>query len=250
MSQTLEASVDAPPMARRSVIRAQIQRLSIGTAAHVQGVAVGLTDSTAEIALDVELAVGEEVGVIFHNADRDVQLSTAAEVRKVRSTSAGKWAVSLSFDPALSRSDLDRLVPDNRIERRASPRQPIIGHALVDWGDGAPLVPVQLKDISGGGFCMIAAEPAIMNKRLHLILETARQKRFVIPARSRWQVKSDVGYSIGCEFLYSQGYHLMHAIFATPPSRPRWESFVSFQCIITLLGLLCSGVCAYHLLAY
>lgn len=250
MSQTLEVPVATRRETRRFVIQARIQRSANVAAVQVHGMAVGLSESSADVVLDAELPAGEEVTVTFDNARLDVQLAAVGAVRRSRSTSSGKWAVTLDFEHPLSRAELDKLIPGNRIERRASTRQPIIGQAVVDWGNGGAPVPVQLKDISGGGFCMIAAEPAVINKRLHLVLETAAQTRFEIPARARWQVKSDQGYAIGCEFLYSQGYHLMHAIFAAPRKPSGWESFLSFHLMITLLGLACTGLCAYQLLAY
>lgn len=250
MSQTLEVPVAARRETRRFVIEVRIQRPANPAAAQVRGLAVALSESSADVMLDAELTLGEEVTLVFDNSRLDVQLAAVGSVRRARSTSSGKWAATLDFEHPLSREELESLVPGNRIERRATPRQPIIGQAVVDWGNGGSPVPVQLKDISGGGFCMIAAEPAMVNKRLHLILETAAQTRFVIPARARWQVKSDQGYTIGCEFLYSQGYHLMHAIFAAPPKRNRWESFLSFHLMVMVLGVVCTGLCAYQLLAY
>ncbi len=185
----------------------------------VAGRLLNLSSRGAKAFLDSPIAGDEVVTLKFQHAGVNSELSTGGTVKRLRACGDGTWTVTCLFSQRLPAVTLLNLICPDRPENRKAPRYPIDGRAMVDWEEGVQ-AEVQLEDISAGGFRMLAAEPVTIGARLQLVLRTAAHKRFVVPAVTRWQSKSPDGYSVGCQFLYDQGQHLVDAILSEGNSSP------------------------------
>jgi PilZ domain len=227
-----------------------VRRTATAPADAVRGRVLTLSNGGATISLDTKVTTRERVWLAFEQASAGVDFATAGAVTSVECSQAGHWNASVAFDDQLTTSELAPLQAALGEADQQSLR-PIMGQAVADWGPGISPTIVQLRSISTGGFCMVSKQAETIDARFHLTIETVADNRFVIPARVLSQRKTDEGFEIVCEFLYSQGYHLMDAVFqANAPRRRRLDTFTAFSLAVMLLGFVCTALCVYMLLAH
>ena len=82
---------------------------------------------------------------------------------------------------------------------------------------------------------MLSREAAAIDARVDLVLRLTDRRRFVIPAVTRWQIEDRTGYTIGCEFLYDQGQHLMKAILPAIDDEDRTNGALNLSQILRRL---------------
>ena len=61
-------------------------------------------------------------------------------------------------------------------------------------------------NLSAGGVCLLSQDPGEPGERVLLELEREDAPQVLVTSKVRWQVSTDDGYVLGCEFLDKNGY--------------------------------------------
>jgi hypothetical protein len=195
----------------RQSIGIQICRISQQTPPRA-GELLKLSLRGVKVVLDSAIPSREAVTLKLENRSRKSEFVTAGKVSRLEPGKDGNWIIGCLFNQQLPQSALREFFQDDIAEQRKEVRYPVVGEATIDWDSGPQNVAVILQNLSAGGFRMLSREAVAMDARLDLVLRLTDRRRFVIPAATRWQIEDPAGYTIGCQFLYDQGQHLMKAI--------------------------------------
>lgn len=139
-------------------------------------------------------------------------LSVAAEVCWTQPAGPDRWWLGCAFRPEIPDAVLTEFVLGGYLERRRYAREKIALKTTATWELYCDHVPVWLLDLSAGGFCLLSQTTGGLGDRVLLRLKDDQQRVVLVTAKARWQVKSDDGYVVGCEFVDKHGYGVLRRI--------------------------------------
>jgi hypothetical protein len=169
-----------------------------------------------KISVSTELAFQELVQVHVESDELGLNLTESARVRWIREEPAtNSWTIGCDTEGEIHEDVLEDLVERGLLDRRDSSRRRVTGEALAQWELSENRVPVQLLNLSPGGFCLASDQPTKVGARLKLTLaDDDGQSPYEILARAKWQHEFENGYLIGCDLALDDVFDLV-GYFAT-----------------------------------
>ena len=213
----------------------------------VQAQLLDISQRGLKLSVPIELANDEVFRVRLANDELGVDVIESAQVcwaRKQEETDS--WTVGCKIQQQIDKNTLEDLVEHGLLDRRFSGRRPVTGDALAQWELSGESVPVQLLNLSAGGFCLASDQPTKIGSRLKLILsdDDGRSSGEIL-ARARWQREFDNGYLIGCEMTLDDVLDLVGHFSSSPqvsfanPGRRRKLPLLASVALLSVVAVAC-----------
>jgi len=122
----------------------------------------------------------------------------------------GEWILGCTFKPEIPRLVLDQLAKTGAFDRREDERVKVSIHSDAAWELTPELESVCIINLSSHGFCVASKQPGKPGSRVMLKFEEGR----TVTGRCRWQVASEAGFTLGCEFSSTEDYTTLRQIHA------------------------------------
>jgi hypothetical protein len=119
------------------------------------------------------------------------------------------WWLGCSFKPAIPVTVLDEFAQAGLIERREYRREPVSLIAIAKWELTNKTSFARIVDCSKGGFCMLSQLEGKPGERVQLQFEGNGQQQVQVRGKVVWQVESNDGYVLGCEFLDPEDFSVV-----------------------------------------
>ena len=206
------------PVNARCPVRVVLER-GTETPSSVEAELMDLAPGGARLVLDVAVQFQEMVTLRLEGAKLKRSLSASAKVCWIRKTDDDRWALGVSFSPALPEERLDELYSSGLLERRRNPRRSFHAPALARWELTPEPVAVEMLDVSLGGFSVQSPCSAKFDSRMRLTIEDGEESTVDISGRVRWEAQVGDGYMIGCEFTGHGGYTQLRDAIAYAEAR-------------------------------
>jgi hypothetical protein len=217
----------------------EVRRLTDTGMETLRGNLLDLSRGGAKISLDRGLLFDESISLSVSIPEIDLQFTVDSTVVWCRAGDADTWIAGCSFQSGLPAEVVDRLAAAGYLDRQASPRYPVALRGTVCWELSAGSVAAVVQDLSSEGFCMLCRKSGEPGQRLKLRLSSADGRQRMIAARSRWQIRTEEGFLVGCAFLNPYDFHVLWQMaqgvqpapsvvsrltLPTPPWVPVWFS--------------------------
>lgn len=151
------------------------------------------------------LLIGEDLSLTLDVFDSNPPFSFPAKVCWTQPVDDTTWRVGCSFDPPLSDATLSSLASGGHLQRRQDYREPLSLDAKVRWEATSQSIPVQMVDVSAGGFCFRSDQNGKDSPRLVLQLDSDADAPLLLRAKVLWKRNTDDGCLYGCEFATREG---------------------------------------------
>lgn len=202
-----------------------------------------------------EAVAVEDVVCLKIEIDRPKRIiAVSGRIRWVTPIAGDDWWLGCVFDVPIEFSILHELAVSGILERRRHRRDRISVRTTAKWELNSTRTEVCILDYSpGGGFCMLSQSEGKPGDRVLLRFESKEGREVLVCGTARWQVESEEGYVIGCEFLHTRNAAMLSELIEsnslTPPikrnrnrrrplSRPKAASWVAAAALVLLaLGL-------------
>lgn len=151
-------------------------------------------------------------------------IAVSGRIRWVTPIAGDDWWLGCAFDVPIEYSILDELAVSGILERRRYRRERISVRTTAKWELNSTRTDVCILNYSpGGGFCMLSQTEGKPGDRVLLRFEVQDGREVLVCGTARWQIESEDGYVIGCEFLQTRNSsmlsELIEANSLVPPLR-------------------------------
>ena len=165
---------------------------------------IDISRGGVKLSTDDCLVIGEDVSLTLEVSDLNLGSSFPANVRWLQPVDDTTWRVGCAFNPPLPEGTLASLASNGHVQRRQYPRDPLSTEAKVRWEGTSHGIPVQMVDVSAGGFCFRSGQDHQDVGRLALQLNSDSDSPALVRARVLWKLDTDDGCLFGCEFASSE----------------------------------------------
>lgn len=175
--------------------------------AEIQDISLG----GVKILVQAPLLFEEPLALHLETPDGEFQERIEAQVRWIRSVSENRWLAGCAIHPPMALDALENLFEAGIVERRRFERHGVAQPATVDWELGRQGLPVEIRDLSDGGFCLLVVEPGAGGSgRLRLEIDAQPdQPMRRITGVEKWRTETSEGTLVGCEFTDRHGFHVL-----------------------------------------
>ena len=173
---------------------------------------VDVSQGGAKLKTDKRLSIDDEVTLDISPDGSDRRVTVVARICWARPSKDDQFWIGCRFNPRLPQSLLVDLAEGGYLERREYRREDIALKALARWELTPDDVEMRLADYSSGGFCLLSEEPGTAGKRILLHLDNEDGEQVLVSGKAQWQVESEEGFRIGCEFVNQGGYQMVRGI--------------------------------------
>lgn len=165
---------------------------------------IDISRSGIKLSIDDCLLIGEDLSLTLEVPDSSLAYSFPAKVRWTQPVDDATWRVGCSLDPPLSEETVDSLASRGYLQRRQDQREPVSLDASVRWETTSQSIPVQMLDVSAGGFCFQSDRNGKDSPRLVLQLNSDADAALMVRAKVLWKQDADEGCLYGCEFAATE----------------------------------------------
>ena len=208
-----------PNVARYHVGRGQ--NVSVGLLSEVDGkqrivVAKLIHISSVEARLRSREPINlkEIVGLQLRTEHPEHTILLSGEVYWMEPANGDYWWVGCSFDPAIPDEVLEQFAESGILERRQYNREKVKISTVAKWELNSPTARAHIVDYSRGGLCLRSQDKGKPGERLLLEFRLQDGREFLVRATARWQVETEKGYVIGCQFLDDSDYSVFRDLKA------------------------------------
>jgi hypothetical protein len=181
-----------------------VRRLSGLPSGDIPATIIDLSRSGVRLSTGDCLRIGEDLSLTLEVFDSNPARSFPAKVCWTQLTDAAAWRVGCAFDPPLSDATIAGLASGGHMERRQDDRRPVSLQAKLRWEATSQSIPVQIVDVSTGGFCFRSDRNGQDSRRLALQLDSDADAPLLVRAKVQWKQNTDDGCLYGCEFTASR----------------------------------------------
>ena len=175
-------------------------------------------------------------------------IAVSGRVRWVTPITGVDWWLGCAFDVPIEYSILHELAVSGILERRRYRRERISVRTTAKWELNSTQTEVCILNYSpGGGFCMLSQTEGKPGDRVLLRFELSDGREVLVCGTARWQVESEDGYIIGCEFLHTRNSTMLSELIESnslvPPIRRIREgaSWLITRRIVTVAVVAAAG---------
>jgi len=204
-------------------IAVSIRRAAGGVPQEIPGKVLDLSQGGAKLAVSSEVPLQETIEVRFVVPEVETQHVVTATVCWARTSGGSGWRLGCAFAAELPEPLLSALAVHGYIDRRECGREASGIATTVQWELTRDASPVQLQDVSLGGFSMSCPQSVSAGTRFRLAMTGPNGEAMIIPAVVRWQRKATDGYTLGCSFLEASGYQQLEQAVPTTGGAAREE---------------------------
>jgi tetratricopeptide (TPR) repeat protein len=191
-------------------ITAHINRKTADHKEKIDGQLLDLSRSGAKVSASVCLQFAEEITLQISVAQLDLQIDLEAKVCWIRPSDSLQWLIGCSFSPPLSDESISQLANCGIIERRQHTRQPVCIAATAKWQLEEETFPVEIRDYSSGGFCIVGPRSAQVDQGVQIFIPKSDTETYKVSGRVRWQMEQDGTYVVGCTYSGSQDFEQLN----------------------------------------
>ncbi len=177
-----------------------------GLALVVPGEASDLSLRGAKLKVPRRLQRDQPVEIEIFQRAINVKVATTAKACWVRPHDADNWLVGFAFEVPFTLQDMTQLAKQGLIERRRDQRKSVEIAAFARWELSERCVPVQILDVSPGGFALRVPEPVHQGARILLTVSDDVSAEKPVMARTLWATEQDGEHLAGCGFVSKAGY--------------------------------------------
>jgi Tfp pilus assembly protein PilZ len=199
----------------------------------VSAVLLDISTGGAKLQTDVAIPMRDIVMLQLQVPELKRTMTVSGEVCWVSPTNESKWHLGCSFRPPMPEETLDEFAQHNILERRRHERHQVALRTTARFELSQDESPVWILNISEGGFCILTQRDGVPGERVQLILEPEGCSPIHIRAKAQWQVETDEGIVVGCEFRNASDYEVLRDLDnSTTPRKKRrslwsWLGFIS-----------------------
>jgi len=202
----------------------------------IDGTLLDLSRGGAKLSLARCIAIQEVIELEIELVDANVCLTLQAEVRWLRPQKQNMWSIGVAFCERLSDEQLALLAGGGYLERREGTRYGSNIPATIRRELSEETIPVEVVNISVAGIGLSSAEPIEIGQHVQLRLLVEAYSDKILTATTRWIVRVDDHYHIGCMLHRSEDHrHLKCAAFGfeiekfstAPKARVPWLRLVA-----------------------
>ncbi len=151
-------------------------------------------------------------------------IAVSGRIRWVTPIAGDDWWLGCAFDVPIEYSILHELAVSGILERRRYRRERISVRTTAKWELNSTRTEVCILNYSpGGGFCMLSQTEGKPGDRVLLRFELQDGREVLVCGTARWQIESEDGYVIGCEFLHTRNSTMLSELIESnslvPPIR-------------------------------
>ena len=186
----------------------------------------GKTDSTKAELIDISSG-GARLRTREPISDREItgfdlkvrrpkrMISVAGEVCWMVPANGDYWWLGCSFNPKIPDETLHQFAEGGILERRQHDREMIALMSTAKWELEKDAATVRILNFSEGGFCLLSQNEGKPGERVLLQFALANGKELLVTAKAQWQVESDEGFVMGCEFLQPTDHRIFSELKQT-----------------------------------
>ncbi len=191
-------------------ITAHIKRKTADQKETIAGQLLDLSRSGAKVSAAACLQFAEEITLQIAAAQLGFQIELDAKVCWIRPSDSLQWLIGCSFSPPLSEESIAQLAMSGIIERREHTRQPVCIAATAKWQLEEETFPVEIRDYSTGGFCLVGKRSAQVDQGVQIYIPKSDTETYKISGRARWQMGQDGTYVLGCSYSGSEDFEQLN----------------------------------------
>lgn len=158
------------------------------------------------------VAATEIVGLQLKARNLNPMISVSGEVCWMVPAQGNSWWVGCAFDPPIPAETLAHFAAIGILERRQQQRERITLATTAKWELSEDASTVKIVDYSKGGFCLKSTDEGRPGERLLLQFRTGDGRDVLVQAKAQWQVETDDGFVVGCQFLDAEDYEVLTAV--------------------------------------
>ena len=212
-------------------IEAVIERAAAGGVESIEAEVVDISCGGAKMRLPQPVSLDGAVTMNIKAGKLPRTISVAADVCWTRLAGADQRWVGLSFKPAIPEAVLTDWAQAGCLDRRQHLREEIVSRWTAQWELDSSRVPVRLLDLSTSGLCLLSQQEGTPGECVLLQPDPPDGHEVLVKAKAQWQIETDDGYVIGCEFVNKHGHATLRAVIdleepAAPPPSPWWRRFL------------------------
>jgi len=210
-------------------LEAVIERAVAGGVESIEAEVVDISCGGAKMRLPQPVSLDGAVTMNIKASEQPRTISVAADVCWTRLAGADQRWVGLSFKPEIPEAVLTDWAQAGHLNRRQQLREKIASRWTAQWELDSSRVPVRLLDLSTSGLCLLSQQGGTPGECVLLQPDPPDGHEVLVKAKARWQIETDDGYVIGCEFVNKHCYAMLRAVIdleesaAPPPPSPWWR---------------------------
>lgn len=203
-----------------NLVTVTVSRKTDTDGAELPGVLMDLSRGGLRLKVDECLLQGTEIQLALSAPKAGVEIHSAAKVRWVEPNFRAGWIVGCSLDDPIEEDLVSDLANCGALERRTDSRRPISFMAEAKTELERDYNPVQILNLSAGGFCATGEGISVkLDDRLLLRISDANHTAAkLVKSRIAWVNDSDEGQTFGCAFLTKCGRSQMQAMVSADES--------------------------------
>jgi len=158
--------------------------------------------STTGLRICSDLPVADEsmLTVTVSTADSASPITVRAQVCWTTLAAKGRIYAGCSIEPAIPQSLLDHLAAAGILERRQEVRQEASLTLPARWELDPNADEAAILNISPGGLSLLMPRRGNVGRRISLTVSDEGEKPVRIYVKARWQIQTQDGTVVGCEF--------------------------------------------------
>ena len=170
---------------------------------------VNISVGGAKFKSNQSVTVNEVVSVKIDVEHPGQSISVSGEVRWIAPLDGDEWWLGCAFKPPIPHEILNELARQGVLERREHVRQRISLPVTAQWQLEYEPTTVTVVDYSAGGICLTTDSERGPGERLMLRFQLDDGRDVQVRASTRWEVRCDDGFLIGCEFTDPRDFLLL-----------------------------------------
>ncbi len=190
---------------------------------NVPGKLLDISCGGAKILIDRPAIVKDSIRVQMSCEEFDISAEWAAEVCWLSPPRSDGWVIGCSFEPRIPEDLLETLFDTGELERRQHQRQEVSLRMTLRWEACSEQGVAWILNVSEGGFCMLTNLAGSPPQRVSLATEGDEDLDLNIVARSKWQVQTEEGFCVGCEFVSNQTFKSLQQLIGDGKKVSLWQ---------------------------
>ena len=170
-----------------------------------------VSECGAKFQASERLPQGQQLALKIESESLGGGIQVDASVCWCQLDGSGEWIAGCSFEPQIPCETLDRLARGGVVDRRVDERRSIALNSTAAWELASETEPVQIVNLSSRGFCLASCQGGRPGARVRLCFGDGYDEQ-VVTGRCRWQVDSEEGFTLGCEFSSPEDYAILRRV--------------------------------------
>ena len=179
--------------------------------AEIDAVLIDISNGGARLRTNQQVPQGQQLTLKLSSDQISGSVLVDAKVCWIQLSGQGEWFFGCAFQPPIPQLVLDQLSQSGVLDRREDQRTDVSITSTAAWQLATDVQSVCIVNISSCGFCLISQQPGKPGNKV-LLKFTDGDIQDTVTGRCRWQVETDSGFTLGCEFSGPEDYQVLRRI--------------------------------------